>query len=91
MESKIEAEWETLKARPDVFRRERMGEWGRSGKDASAIDEALWDAGAMTGPVERHEGYATTKGLPVRVFGVGCTFNAEWTTITEAVPMKDGG
>ncbi|WP_394279247.1 hypothetical protein [Microbacterium sp.] len=88
MESKIADEWETLKARPDVFRRERLGEWGRSGGDPLALDEALWAEGSRALP-DRDPGYDFTNG-PVRVFGVDCTFDAEWTTVTEAVPLKGG-
>lgn len=90
MKKKIDDEWETLKARPDVFRRERLGEWGRSGDHALALDEAQWAAGSVTEMPARSNLYQYSDG-PTRVIGVDTTFNAEWTTLTEAVPLEDGG
>lgn len=89
MESKIADEWETLKARPDVFRRERLGEWGRSGDAALALDEAQWAGAAVIALPARDDRYNSHQ-KPVRVLGVDTTFNAEWTTLTEAVPLEDG-
>lgn len=89
MEKKIVDEWETLKARPDVFRRERLGEWGRSGDHALALDEAQWVAGAVGVMPDRSNLYQYGD-RPTRVIGVDTTFNAEWTTLTEAVPLEDG-
>lgn len=89
-EDKIIDELQALQARPDVFRRERLGEWGRSGDKALALDEAQWAAGAV--PEDRwparHTDFTRSRGT-VRVLGVDTTFNAEMTTIVEAVPLED--
>ncbi|WP_307219122.1 hypothetical protein [Microbacterium sp. SORGH_AS_0888] len=88
-EDKIVDEWQAMQARPDVFRRERLGEWGRSGDTALALDEHRWAAGRV--PREswpaRDEAYTFTHG-DVRVIGVDCTYNTEMTTLTEVVPLE---
>ncbi|WP_203135340.1 hypothetical protein [Microbacterium sp. JZ31] len=87
-EDKIVDELNALQARPDVFRRERLGEWGRSGDRALALDESQWAAGHLPEEnwPERDEAYSFKHG-DVRVIGVDCTFNAEMTTLTEMVPL----
>lgn len=90
-EEKIVDELHALQARPDVFRRERLGEWGRTGDSALALDEQQWDAGTVAESEwpERDPRYVFEHG-PVRVIGVDCTFNAEMTTLVEAVPLEGG-
>lgn len=89
MADKISDEWATLQARPDVFRRERLGEWGRSGDKALALDEAQWTAGAVSADrwPDRDPAYTRPRG-DLRVLGVDTTFNAEMTTLVEAVPLQ---
>lgn len=86
MPSKIEDEWATLQSRPDVFRRERLGEWGRSGDVAMALDEAKW-VSSEEWP-ERDPRFTFERG-DVRVLAVDCTFNAEMTTLLEVIPLVD--
>lgn len=78
---KIADELAALQARPAVFRRERLGEWGRSGDDALALDEAEWLQGTVSDFPKRVE--------TARVIGIDCTYNAEMTTLTEAVLFPD--
>lgn len=84
-EEKIVDEFSALQARPDVFRRERLGEWGRSGDIALALDEGQWADGSVSVWPLRDLAYGS-----LRVLAVDCTFNAEMTTIVEAVPLEDG-
>lgn len=79
---KIADELAALQARPAVFRRERLGEWGRSGDDALALDEAEWVQGYVSVFPKRLE--------TPRVIGIDCTYNAEMTTLIEAVQHRDG-
>lgn len=87
-EDKIRDELQALQARPDVFRRERLGEWGRSGDAVLALDEPQWLAGSIPESEwpDRDWRYTRLRG-PVRVFGIDCTYNAEMTTLLEAVPL----
>jgi hypothetical protein len=88
-EEKIRDEAATLEARPDVFRRERLGEWGRSGDVRLALDEVQWAGGAV--PVaawgDRDEAYTHRTHGPARFLAVDCTFNADLTSVVEAVPL----
>jgi phage terminase large subunit-like protein len=88
-EDKIVDELNALQARPDVFRRERLGEWGRSGDRSLAIDEAQWAAGRLLEASwpKRDEAYSFQHG-DTRVIGVDCTFSAEMTTLSEVVPLE---
>lgn len=87
-EDKVEDELATLQARPDVFRRERLGEWGQSGDSALALDQARWaDGGVQTLP-ERDPRYTYSSG-DARFLAVDCTFSAEWTTLVEVVPVEN--
>ncbi|MGL3150658.1 hypothetical protein ACSS7Z_09880 [Microbacterium sp. A82] len=82
MEDKIRDEWNALQGRPDVFRRERLGEWGKSGDKALALSEAEWVQGYVSVFPKRLE--------TARVIGIDCTYNAEMTTLIEAVLHRDG-
>lgn len=88
---KIRDEIAALQARPDVFRRERLGEWGKATDAALALDAAQWAAGAV--PVAswpaRDERYASKHGH-LRVVGVDCTFNADMAGVVEVVPLEGG-
>lgn len=85
MQSKIADEWDTLKARPDVFRRERLGEWGISGGDPLALDQGQWAAGRLELLPARDAEFSRS-----RVVGIDCTFDAGWTNIIEAVALPGG-
>lgn len=88
---KIRDELAALSARPDVFRRERLGEWGRSGDTALALDAPQWAAGALPRHLwgERDPGYDYATSC-ARFLGVDTTYGAEMTSIVEAVPLGDG-
>lgn len=88
MIEKIQDELQALQARPDVFRRERLGEWGRSGSDTAALDEVEWAAGRDQRG-KRDDRYTFQHGK-LRVFGVDTTYSREMTTITEAIPLENG-
>lgn len=79
---KIADELAALQARPAVFRRERLGEFGRSGDDALALDEGDWLAGSISVFPKRLD--------TARVIGIDCTYNAEMTTLIEAAMFPDG-
>lgn len=87
---KIKDELAAMEARPDVFRRERLGEWGRSGDNAAALDEAAWSAGAL--PIDEwpddNEGHLyDVKGFgptPVAFVGVDGSFGADMVTTVRA-------
>lgn len=73
-----------MNARPDVFRRERLGEWGKTGDATLALDEAQWSAGASarsTWPA-RADRFVFSDG-PARFLAVDCTYNAEMTSLVE--------
>lgn len=89
MPDKIEDELASLQGNVSVFRRERLGEWGKATDTALALDQAQWAAGAVEEWPARDEQYTFTHG-PLRVIGVDTTFNAEMTTMVEAVPLEDG-
>lgn len=85
---KVRDELATLAARPAVFRRERLGEWGRSADTALALDQARWEVGRT--PLESwpsiDPGYLYD-GNPARFLGIDSTFDHELTSIAEAVPL----
>ena len=90
-ESKVVDELAALASRPEVFRRERLGEWGRSGEVMLALDERGWTASA--GPraswPDRDPRYLRRQE-PVRFVGVDSTFNDEHAVLVEAVPLGRG-
>lgn len=91
MPDKIEDELASLQGNVSVFRRERLGEWGKATDTALALDQSQWASGSVAESSwpARDQRYTFSHG-PVRVFGVDTTFNAEMTTIVEAVPLEDG-
>ncbi|SDQ49741.1 hypothetical protein [Leucobacter chromiiresistens] len=88
-EEKIVDELQALQARPDVFRRERLGEWGKSGDHALALDEVAWGNG-RNGTANRRDENFTFRHGDFRVFGIDTTYNREMTTIVEAIPLHSG-
>lgn len=98
-EDKIRDELAALQARPAVFRRERLGEWGRSGDEALALDGPQWGLGRVSLPVwgDRDTRYAYGGGRtqdgprkPVLFLGVDSSFGAEMVTVVQAVPLPEG-
>lgn len=93
---KIKDELAAMEARPDVFRRERLGEWGRSGENAVALDAAQWAAGAVAAeewPEDSPLHVYDVKGAsptPVAFVGVDGSWGAEMVTTVRAVAL-DGG
>lgn len=88
-EEKIVDELAAMSARPDVFRRERLGEWGRSGTTALALDAPQWGAGSRPRGVwgERDPAYVYARRGPVRFVGIDSTYGGELTSVVEVVPL----
>lgn len=96
-EDKIRDEMSTLESRPDVFRRERLGEWGRSGDSAAALDAAAWSAGALPydewagdDPAYVYGARRDEEGSPAAFVGIDSSFGAEMVTSVRAHAL-DGG
>lgn len=88
-EDKIRDELAALHAQPLIFRRERLGEWGRAGDAALALDETQWSRGARARrDWPGRESRYTFRHGPCRFVGVDSTFNAEMTVMVEAVPLE---
>ncbi len=90
---KIRDERAAMDARPDVFRRERLGEWGRSGDSAVALDEAAWAAGAVPAGnwpgVDDQFVYKRKHAdpAPVAFIGIDGSYNAELVSTVRAWPL----
>ncbi len=91
MEQKIEDEHAALASRPEVFRRERLGEWGRSGDVQLALDPEAWAAGSTpreTWPARNDQYRKGSK--PVRIIAIDATFDRDQAYVAEAIPLDDG-
>lgn len=84
---KIRDEYAALVNRPDVFRRERLGEWGVAVESPLAIDQQAWGAAA----VEPGTPAVPHPDRGERVFlGVDTTFENQSAVLCSARWLEDG-
>lgn len=87
MEQKIIDEYAALASRPDVFRRERLGEWGRSGEVQLAIPPEQWARGAHEAATWPEPSRSRRGGKLVRFVGIDTTYERDFTCLVEATPL----